>query len=73
MIKFWWQSGSRIRIWIQIRIATLVMYTLLEVYTVPVLLVYYVPIICTPVGATADVGHVFYRSNVRSYCIVLEN
>jgi len=24
LIKFWWRSGSRIRIWILIRIATLV-------------------------------------------------
>jgi len=33
MIKFWWRSGSRIRI------ATLVRYALVEVCTVPVLLV----------------------------------
>jgi len=33
MIKFWWQSGS------QIRIATLVRHALAEVCTVPVLLV----------------------------------
>jgi len=35
MIKFWWHSGSRIRI----RIATLVRRALAEVCTVPVLLV----------------------------------
>ena len=35
-IKFWWRSGSRIRI----RIATLVRCALAEVCTVPVLLVY---------------------------------
>jgi len=35
MIKFWWQSGSRNRI----RIATLVRRDLVEVCTVPVLLV----------------------------------
>ena len=39
MFKFWWRSGSRIRIWI--RIATLVRRALAEVGTVPVLLVYY--------------------------------
>jgi len=36
-IKFWWRSGSRIRI----RIVTLVKRALAEVCTVPVLLVYY--------------------------------
>jgi len=36
MIKFWWRSGSRIRI----RIATLVKRALAEVRTVPVLLVF---------------------------------
>jgi len=37
IVKFWWRSGSRI--WIQIRIATLVRRALAEVCTVPVLLV----------------------------------
>jgi len=37
MIKFWWQSSSWIRIWIQI--GTLVSRALVEVGTVPVLLV----------------------------------
>jgi len=36
MVKFWWRSGSRIRI--RIRIATLVRRALAEVCTVPVLL-----------------------------------
>jgi len=41
MVKFWWRSGSRIRIQIQIhiRIATLVRRALAEVCTVPELLV----------------------------------
>ena len=41
MVKFWWRSGSRIgiRIQIRIRIATLVRCALVEVCTVPVLLV----------------------------------
>jgi len=45
MVKFWWRSGSQIRIrfriWIGIRIrtATLVRRALVEVCTVPVLLV----------------------------------
>ena len=38
MVKFWWQSGSRIGVWIQI--ATLVRCALAEVCTIPVLLVY---------------------------------
>jgi len=37
MIKFWWPSGSWIRI--QIHITTLVRHALVEVCTVPVLLV----------------------------------
>jgi len=39
MIKFWWLSESRIRITIRIRIATLVRRVLVEVCTVPLLLV----------------------------------
>jgi len=41
MIKFWWRSGSRIRVRIRIRIphATLIRRALAEVCTVPVLLV----------------------------------
>ena len=41
MVKFWWRSGSRIGIRIQIRIhiAMLVRCALVEVCTVPVLLV----------------------------------
>jgi len=38
MIKFWWRFGSRIRIDIRIRIATLVSRALAEVCIVPVLL-----------------------------------
>jgi len=38
-IKFWWQSGLWIRILIRIRIATLVRSALVEICTVPVLLV----------------------------------
>jgi len=38
MIKFWWQSGSRIRIGIRIRIGRRVRRALAEVCTVPVLL-----------------------------------
>ena len=41
VIKFWWRSGSRIRIQIQIRIATLIRRALAEVCTIPVPLVYY--------------------------------
>jgi len=36
-IKFWWRSGSRIRIWI--RVVALVRRALAEIWTVPVLLV----------------------------------
>jgi len=35
MIKFWWQSGSRIQVWI----TTLVRHALADVSTVPLLLV----------------------------------
>ena len=38
MVKFWWRSGSRIRIHIRIQIVTLVRCALAEVCTVPVLL-----------------------------------
>jgi len=38
-IKFWWRSGSRIRLRIRIRIATLVRRALAEICTVSVLLV----------------------------------
>jgi len=38
MIKFWWRSGSRIQIRIQILIMTLVRHVLVEVCTAPVLL-----------------------------------
>jgi len=41
MITFWWRSGSRIRIQIRIRIATLVRRILAEVCTVKMLLVMY--------------------------------
>ena len=42
MIKFWWRCGSRIRIWIRIRIriATLVRRALAEVCIVPVVLAF---------------------------------
>jgi len=39
MVVFWWQSGSWIQIWIHIM--TLVRRALAEVFTVPVLLVYF--------------------------------
>ena len=39
MVKFWWRSGSWIRIRVWIHIATLVSCALVEVCTVPVLLV----------------------------------
>ena len=39
MIKFWWRSGSGIRIRIRLQIVTLVRHALAEVCTVPVVLV----------------------------------
>jgi len=39
MIKFWWRPGSRI--WIRIDIATLAKRALVEVCTIPVLLVFF--------------------------------
>jgi len=41
MIKFWWRSGSGIRIRIRLQIVTLVRHALAEVCTLPVLLVLY--------------------------------
>jgi len=41
MIKFWWRSRLQIRIWIQIRITTLVRRALAEVCTVSVLPVFH--------------------------------